>query len=54
MKGHDILPYAAPIIFSAMVAITSWLSYRRIMKKYPAARPGKPSGFANAEIKKPA
>ena len=54
MKGHDILPYAAPIIFSAMVAITSWLSYRRIMKKYPTVRTGKPSGYANAEIKESA
>jgi hypothetical protein len=54
VKGHDILPYAAPIIFSAMVAITSWLSYRRIMKKYPPASAGKASNYANAEIKKPA
>jgi hypothetical protein len=51
MKGHEILPYAAPVIFSAMVAITSWLSYRRIMKKYPTVRA---AGVQARGIEKPA
>ncbi|WP_441241063.1 hypothetical protein [Tardiphaga sp. 768_D3_N2_1] len=38
MSSSDILPYAAPVLFAAMVAITSWLSYRRIMRKYPASK----------------
>jgi hypothetical protein len=36
MSSIDILAFAAPIMFSFAVAMTSWLSYRRIMKKYPA------------------
>ena len=46
MSSHEILPYAAPILFAAMVAVTTGLSYRRIMKKYPAE---KPSEFRAAE-----
>ncbi|SEI19800.1 hypothetical protein [Tardiphaga sp. OK245] len=43
MNSLDILPFAAPILFAAMVSITSWLSYRRIMKKYPNVVAHKPT-----------
>lgn len=35
MNSRDILPYAAVVMYAAMVLITSWLSYRRILRKYP-------------------
>ena len=54
MSSHEILPYAAPILFAAMVAITTGLSYRRIMKKYPTVNAEKSSQYRAAELKKPA
>jgi hypothetical protein len=36
MNKGDIVIFAAPLIYAGAVALTTWLSYRRIMKKYPA------------------
>jgi hypothetical protein len=51
MRSLEILPYAAPLLFAAAVAATTWLSYRRITQKYPTVTTEKLSDLQPANLK---
>jgi hypothetical protein len=53
MSSHELLPYAAITGYSAMVAITTWLSYRRIMRKYPPTNVGTSPAYSASGLKPP-
>jgi hypothetical protein len=45
MNSLEILPYAAPVLFAAAVSVTAWLSYRRIIHKYPTITAEQPRNY---------
>lgn len=51
MSSLEILPYAAPLLFAAVVAATTWLSYRRITHKYPTVKTAKLPDLQPANLK---
>jgi hypothetical protein len=53
MSSRDYLPHAAIVLYGAMVAITAWLSYRRIVAKYPQTKAKQDAAFGNTELKRP-
>ena len=40
--GADVVALGAPVLTAAAMALTGWLSYRRIVGRYPAGKPATP------------